>query len=96
MAPSRHPCTDGLPIPCAQRSPWMPCPVSTTSRSGTDTVTIRTRDSDAAARYLLTHTNATDLEITSHNLEDAFLALTTDAGAASDDEQTRPAEEGTK
>src|SRR4051812_18235264 len=39
-------------------------------------LTVRTRDSDALARYLLTRTGAADLEITSHNLEDAFLALT--------------------
>jgi ABC-2 type transport system ATP-binding protein len=30
------------------------------------------------ARYLLTCTDARDLEITSHNLEDAFVALTSD------------------
>ena len=41
-------------------------------------LTVRTRDSDAVARYLLTRTDAVDLEITSHNLEDAFLALTSD------------------
>ncbi|WP_394942006.1 ABC transporter ATP-binding protein [Psychromicrobium sp. YIM B11713] len=41
-------------------------------------VTVQTKDSDAVARYLLNHTDAKDLEITSHNLEDAFLALTSD------------------
>jgi ABC-2 type transport system ATP-binding protein len=41
-------------------------------------LTVRTRNSDAVARYLLTRTDAIDLEITSHNLEDAFLALTSD------------------
>ena len=35
-------------------------------------LTVRTRNSDAVARYLLTRTDAVDLEITSHNLEDAF------------------------
>ncbi|MGC5659094.1 ABC transporter ATP-binding protein [Micromonospora sp. WMMD723] len=45
-----------------------------------DAVLIRTGDSDAVARHLLTRTAARDLEITSRNLEDAFLALTaTDA-----------------
>ncbi|HEY0950173.1 ABC transporter ATP-binding protein [Nocardioides sp.] len=44
-----------------------------------DTVLVRTRDSDAVARHLLTHTDARDLEITSHGLEDAFLSLTGDA-----------------
>ena len=33
---------------------------------------------DAIARHLLTRTPARDLEITSRNLEDAFLALTAD------------------
>ncbi len=47
-----------------------------------DGVLIRTKDSDAVARYLLNQSNATDLEITSHNLEDAFVALTSDEGSA--------------
>lgn len=42
-----------------------------------DRVVVRTGDSDALARYLLTATAATDLEISAHNLESAFLALTT-------------------
>ncbi|WCN80217.1 ABC transporter ATP-binding protein [Micromonospora sp. LH3U1] len=42
-----------------------------------DSVLVRTGDSDAIARHLLTRTAARDLEITSRNLEDAFLALTT-------------------
>jgi ABC-2 type transport system ATP-binding protein len=41
-------------------------------------VLVHAKDSDAVARYLLTKTDAKDLEITSHNLEDAFLALTAD------------------
>jgi ABC-2 type transport system ATP-binding protein len=41
-----------------------------------DTVLVRTRDSDALARHLLTATPARDLQITSRGLEDAFLALT--------------------
>ena len=47
-----------------------------------DRVLVQTTDSDAVARYLLTRTSATDLEIVAHNLEDAFLALTSDDGAA--------------
>jgi ABC-2 type transport system ATP-binding protein len=44
---------------------------------------VHASDSDTVARFLLTATKARDLEITSKNLEDAFLALTTDtAGAA--------------
>lgn len=41
-----------------------------------DQVLVHTKDSDAVARYLLTRTAARDLEITSKNLEDAFLSLT--------------------
>jgi ABC-2 type transport system ATP-binding protein len=43
-----------------------------------DTVFVHGNDSDEIARYLLTRTAARDLEITSRNLEDAFLALTAD------------------
>ncbi|ORM34923.1 ABC transporter ATP-binding protein [Williamsia sp. 1135] len=39
---------------------------------------LRTPDSDALARHLLTATGARDVEITSHNLEDAFVVLTSD------------------
>ncbi|WP_036489268.1 ABC transporter ATP-binding protein [Nocardioides sp. Iso805N] len=41
-----------------------------------DQVLVHAKDSDAVARYLLTETGARDLEITSKNLEDAFLSLT--------------------
>jgi ABC-2 type transport system ATP-binding protein len=43
-----------------------------------DTVLIHSRNTDAVARHLLTHTSACDLEITARGLEDAFLALTGD------------------
>ncbi len=43
-----------------------------------DTVLIHTNDSDAAARYLLTQTQARDLEIAARGIEEAFLALTGD------------------
>jgi ABC-2 type transport system ATP-binding protein len=43
-----------------------------------DTVFLHGRDTDAIARHLLTRTDARDLEITSHNLEQAFLTLTAD------------------
>jgi ABC-2 type transport system ATP-binding protein len=48
-----------------------------------DTVVVHGQDTDAAARYLLNRTDARDLEITSHNLEEAFLALTADDTARS-------------
>ncbi|SHM93197.1 ABC transporter ATP-binding protein [Cryptosporangium aurantiacum] len=44
-----------------------------------DSVLVHASDSDAVARYLLTTTGARDLEITSRNLEEAFIALTTDS-----------------
>jgi len=43
-----------------------------------DTVIVHSQDTDTAARHLLTQTLACDLEITSRNLEEAFLALTAD------------------
>jgi ABC-2 type transport system ATP-binding protein len=43
-----------------------------------DTVFLHARDTDAIARHLLNNTDARDLEITSRNLEQAFLALTAD------------------
>jgi ABC-2 type transport system ATP-binding protein len=43
-----------------------------------DTVYLHGRDTDAIARHLLNNTPARDLEITSRNLEEAFLTLTAD------------------
>lgn len=43
-----------------------------------DSVLVHGSDSDEIARHLLNHTAARDLEITSRNLEDAFIALTGD------------------
>src|SRR3954469_19604774 len=43
-----------------------------------DTVYLHGRDTDAIARHLLNNTAARDLEITSRNLEEAFLTLTAD------------------
>ena len=43
-----------------------------------ETVLVHASDSDAVARYLLTQTQARDMEITTRALEDAFLALTSD------------------
>jgi ABC-2 type transport system ATP-binding protein len=44
-----------------------------------DTVLLQTHDSDAVLRRLLTETDARDVEVTSRNLEDAFVALTSDS-----------------
>ena len=51
--------------------------VSSVEFSG-DVVQLRTSDSDTVLRYLLNNTAAHDLEVTSHTLEDAFVALTAD------------------
>jgi ABC-2 type transport system ATP-binding protein len=55
-----------------------------------DRVIVQTTDSDALARHLLNSTDARDVEIVSHNLEEAFLALTGDDEGAGD---SPPAEE---
>ncbi|MDO9379727.1 MAG: ABC transporter ATP-binding protein [Nocardioidaceae bacterium] len=52
-----------------------------------DSVLLHARDTDDAARWLLTQTEAHDLEITSHNLEDAFVALTSDPADEAADHQ---------
>ncbi|HEY1486673.1 MAG TPA: ABC transporter ATP-binding protein, partial [Micromonosporaceae bacterium] len=57
-----------------------------------DSVIVRAKDSDEVARYLLNQTDARDLEITSHNLEDAFLALTADEPVGEIPAQTNPAQ----
>ena len=43
-----------------------------------ESVLIHAKDSDSVARFLLTETDARDLEVTSRGLEDAFLSLTTE------------------
>lgn len=48
-----------------------------------DSVLIHARDTDLVARHLLTATPARDLEITSRNLEQAFLTLTADDSVGS-------------
>ncbi|NYI41716.1 ABC transporter ATP-binding protein [Demequina lutea] len=56
-------------------------------------VYLRTKDSDAVARWLLTETDARDLEITSSGLEDAFISLTSgddDATTSADAGNTKP------
>jgi ABC-2 type transport system ATP-binding protein len=56
--------------------------VTNVERRG-DTLLVQCSDSDIVARHLLTHTPARDLEISSKNLEAAFVALTADAVAES-------------
>lgn len=47
-----------------------------------DRVSIHTKDSDTAARHLLTATPARDVEITAQNRESVFLALTSEGASA--------------
>jgi len=49
-----------------------------------DSVHVHTKDSDSVARYLLTQTDARDLEITAKGLEEAFLNLTGDPAEGAD------------
>ena len=51
-----------------------------------DQVYVHAKDSDAVARYLLTQTDARDLEIVARGLEEAFLTLT----GGPDDEGGQP------
>ena len=43
-----------------------------------DTVLLHASDTDTIARFLLTQTEARDLEITARGIEEAFLSLTGD------------------
>jgi ABC-2 type transport system ATP-binding protein len=52
-----------------------------------ESVVVHAKDSDAVARYLLTKTEARDLEITSRGLEDAFLSLTGPQDSSDDGSQ---------
>lgn len=49
-----------------------------------DRILVHAKDSDVVARFLLSEAAAVDLEITAHNLETAFLALTTSHHTAGD------------
>jgi ABC-2 type transport system ATP-binding protein len=51
-----------------------------------DVVVLRCSDADAALRALLAATAAHDVEVTARGLEDAFIALTTDAAASGEPE----------
>jgi ABC-2 type transport system ATP-binding protein len=53
-----------------------------------DTVLVHARDTDAVARYLLSRTDARNLEISARSIEDAFLSLTGDDQETADQAQT--------
>jgi ABC-2 type transport system ATP-binding protein len=53
-----------------------------------ETVLVHAKDTDAVARYLLTETDARDLEITSRGIEEAFLTLTGDPVDTTDGDTT--------
>jgi ABC-2 type transport system ATP-binding protein len=65
-------------MPGADQSRLAGLPGVTSVEVRGDTVLLQTRDSDAVLRILLTQTDAHDVEVTSRNLEDAFVALTSD------------------
>jgi ABC-2 type transport system ATP-binding protein len=65
-------------LPSADAATLAAIPAADAVERRGDTVLIHSRDTDAVARHLLTHTDARDLEITARGLEDAFLALTGD------------------
>jgi ABC-2 type transport system ATP-binding protein len=72
-------------LPGADRAALAALPGVDSVETRGDTVLVHARDTDEVARHLLTRTAARDLEITSRNLEQAFLALTgDDAGAGRD------------
>ena len=62
-------------LPAPTRPPCAPRGVDSVEFQS-EQVYVRTKDSDAVARWLLTQTEAHDLEITSSGLEDAFISLT--------------------
>ena len=63
--------------------------VTSVERRG-DTVLVQCSNSDVVARHLLTATSARDLEISSKNLEAAFVALTADATDTAVDSNRTP------
>jgi ABC-2 type transport system ATP-binding protein len=65
-------------LPDPERLDLTAIPGVETSEIRGDSIYLHGRDTDAIARYLLNQTDARDLEITSRNLEDAFLTLTAD------------------
>jgi ABC-type multidrug transport system ATPase subunit len=65
-------------LPGADQSRLAGLPGVTSVEVRGDTVILQARDSDAVLRTLLTQTDAHDVEVTSRNLEDAFVALTSD------------------
>jgi ABC-2 type transport system ATP-binding protein len=72
-------------LPGADRAALAALPGVTSVEVRGDAVLVHGKESDAVARHLLTHTPARDLEITSRNLEQAFLTLT---GDSPDDDRT--------
>jgi len=69
-------------LPRANRELLLSMPGVASVEINGDRVVVHAGDSDTVARRLLTETEAFDLEITTHNLEDAFIELTTEGGAS--------------
>jgi ABC-2 type transport system ATP-binding protein len=53
-----------------------------------ETVVVHAKDTDSVARYLLTETDARDLEITARGIEEAFLTLTGEGADDTDPDDT--------
>jgi len=65
-------------VPNADRVSLAALPGVTSVELRGDAVLVACTDSDAVARYLLTQTSASNLEITANSLESAFVTLTSD------------------
>jgi ABC-2 type transport system ATP-binding protein len=63
-------------LPGATRDQLLALPGADNAEIRGDQIYVHARDTDPVARHLLTRTAARDLEITSRNLEEAFLTLT--------------------
>ncbi|MFG1603511.1 ABC transporter ATP-binding protein [Actinoplanes sp. NPDC049265] len=69
-------------LPGATREELLALPGAENVEVRGDQIYVHARDTDPVARHLLTRTAARDLEITSRNLEEAFLTLTAEEASA--------------
>lgn len=69
-------------LPGATREQLLALPGVETAEVRGDQIHVQAKDTDPVARHLLTETAARDLEITSRNLEEAFLTLTSEEASS--------------
>ena len=69
-------------LPGATREQLLALPGVETAEVRGDQIHVHAKDTDPVARHLLTETAARDLEITSRNLEEAFLTLTSEEASS--------------